>query len=199
MRRVPTQIVDLRTGELRPASCGSHQCPACVISNARRSAVAIGRSRPTVAVLLTDVSSDWGDVRDSMKSFRRNMNRKVAGWQDCYHVERNPSGVGNHIHAWAWSASGSLTRDVVRDAAARADMGWADVQPRRAPEGASLSYGLKAVLQGDPTAALLPPATADFLSINGGRLLHATRGFWRDGRGNAISGLHEAIGRRRSA
>jgi hypothetical protein len=51
---------------------------------------------------------------------------------------------------------------------------------------------MKTVLDGSPTGASLPAATIAFLEVNGGRLGHATRGFWRDGPGVPLSGVKEA-------
>ena len=126
-----------------------------------------------------------------MNRFRKVMRAGGRVWQDAYHVERNPAGSGTHIHAWHWGHAVEVAE--VSEAAIRAGMGsFADLQPRSSPGGQALTYGMKTVLQGDNRRSDLPPATEDYLNINGSRLGHATPGFWRDAEGNRLAGVRAA-------
>ncbi len=106
--------------------------------------------------------------------------------------DQNPAGTGHHIHAWQWGDP--LDQGLLRDAALSAGMGdFAEVHPRRAPAGAALTYGMKTVIDGSPVGTELPDATWDYLRLNGGRLLHATRGFWRDETGQQLGEVRDAL------
>jgi hypothetical protein len=133
------------------------------------------------------VGDEWRAIRSNMNNFRRNLRRAGLSVENVFHVEANPGGTGHHAHLWTWGPT-LLDEPTISDAAARAGMGqevW--VGRRDRPDGAPLWYGMKSVLDAaDPVA--LAPEICDFLEINGGRLLHASRGFWRDAAGHPIRG-----------
>jgi hypothetical protein len=53
----------------------------------------------------------------------------------------------------------------------------------------SLEYGLKAVLvDRPPEPTRLWPAAVEYLALNGGRLVNASRGFWVDWQGDQVEG-----------
>jgi hypothetical protein len=133
------------------------------------------------------VGDIWARIRFNLNVFRRNLRRLGFAVQDAFHVEANPLGTGHHAHLWTWGPS-LLDEAAVSEAAVRAGMGrevW--VGHRERPAGAPLWYGMKTVLDfAHPTQ--LAPEISQYLELNGGRLLHASRGFWRDAEGREIRG-----------
>jgi hypothetical protein len=190
-RRPGFKLLNVRTGELRAAMCLSLKCPVCVRVCAMRYGNAIGMARPERQILLTGLPDDWEGVKRSMTAFRRVVRKMTVAWKDCYHVERNPRATGLHAHLWQWGSPVEVP--IVAEAAVRAGLGsFVDVQARRSPPGAPLRYGMKVVVEGSPMGQAVPPLTQDYLNINGGRLVHATPGFWRDDDGRKIAGVQLA-------
>ena len=188
----PTRdLVGTTTGLMLPAGRYSQRCPVCVQTVARRYAAAIGMARPDQHLLLTDVGDTWPEIRARVNYLRRDLKRRGYELQDAYHVEPFASGLGCHVHMWVWGPS-RLASDDARAAALRAGMGReTHVSDRRSPAGAPLAYGLKMVLEGPPGPELREAARL-YLTLNGGRLVHPTRGFWRDGSGAPIRGARLA-------
>lgn len=118
--------------------------------------------------------ADPSQVTKAVIQYRRIIRRALAPTiQDAYHLEPYRYRTGFHIHMWAWGAS--LSQSAVAKAAIAAGLADGDhvhVQPVTHHGG--MGYGLKMML--DPDGATDP---ADYLAANGGRLFHATNGFWR--------------------
>lgn len=167
-------------------------CPVCVRIVAGRYARAIGLAAPAHQFLLTQVGDDWATIRERVKRFRRIIRRTVDRWEDVVHVEKNPAGTGHHIHGWHWGDEPPV--GALIEAAVGAGMGpFADLEPRVLEVGRPLAYGLKTVLEGSPLGTSPPPATRAYLEVNGGRLAHATPGFWRAPDGTPLNNLREAV------
>jgi hypothetical protein len=100
-------------------------------------------------------------------------------------VEGNPRRTGNHLHMWVWGDY--LLEPAVIDAALSAGMGReVDVRQAYLPdrqEVPALTYGMKAVLDRPKGTSSMPAQAEQYLTVNGQRLVHATRLFWRDGAG----------------
>jgi hypothetical protein len=184
-------MLNIDTGQRVPAGCDRLSCPVCVRRIAIRYGQAIGLARPERGLLLTQVGDDWPTIQSRVHHLRKTLRRRGLESHEVFHVEPNPLGSGHHIHAWQWGDP--LNDALLSDAAASAGMGtFAVVRPRRAPDGAPLAYGLKVVIDGSPDGRTLPENTWQFLRLNGGRLGHATRSFWRDEHGRQLSGVREA-------
>ena len=184
-------MLQLSTGLLVPAGCHRLSCPVCVVVLAFRLGAAIGLARPDQQVLLTQVGEDWTTIRRRMNHFRRILKGLGVRSEDVYHVEPNPQGTGCHVHMWRWGDR--LARSVVAEAAVRAGMGsFADVQPRRQPSGSPLTYGLKTILNEPSEGMTLSPGAQRYLDLNGNRLCHASRNFWRDETGGPLPGVRAA-------
>lgn len=143
-------------------------------------------------LLLTQGSYDWRENRRRLNRFRDILRMKgQAEYQDVAHVEPNPRGGGTHLHLAHWGDE--PTPGQLREAATRAGFGtYGGAQRLKAAPGQPLTYGMKTVLRGSSLGPDLPVATREFLTLNGGRLGHATRGFWRDGPGRPLRGLEGA-------
>lgn len=177
-------FVSASTGSMVPARCTRLSCPHCVLVQARRRSLAIAFARPERALLLTDVGTDWNTIRQRMKAYRHDVQKatgKTFEW--IYHVEPNPSGDGrNHVHAW--QHGGYADQRLLSQLAAARGMGaFVRVNRIRSSAGAAryglkgIGYGLKEVERG---------AAARYLLLNGRRLTHQSRGFFRDASGSTI-------------
>lgn len=180
--------------------CRRVGCPDCGPVEARQTATAIAIARPTWSYLFTLAGEDWQTRRARVRRVRYRLRQRWPWLQDCWHVEPNPRGTGHHVHGLLHSAlpdelRGSAYREaveVVRGAVEREGLGsWVGLRPVR-DLGSAAVYGLKMASLAASAYGLkeaLEPGTLDsYLTSNGGRLVHTSRGFWRDGEGRVIRG-----------
>jgi len=193
--RSKLELIDPSTGKRAPVRCGSLRCYACLVPVALNYASALGLARPSQKLRLTWVGRTHQEIRQRVRKFHRLLRRQGRQVEHAYSVEPNPRGTGNHIHGWTWGSP--ITLEELQDAATGAGMGaevWigpAHVLPTTPP---MIKYGLKSVLDYPPGVTEMWPEAREFLELNGGRLLHATRGFWRDGETEEpIPGVRPAI------
>jgi hypothetical protein len=191
----PRYIVDRSWSERRPVRCRSLRCPACIRSQAMRTAAAIALAHPSQFLLLTRVGDAWPQIGPRVCRMRQALRRQGLVWQDAYHVERNPAGDGFHIHMWWWGDR--VMQPQLEDAVKRVGMGEVcnvlrAYVPRHEGRPALLPYGLKEVLNPPLGARVLWPEAEGFLTHNGGRLVHSTRDFWRDAYGRRLPGVAAA-------
>lgn len=148
--------------------------------NGSRRALGIGWAQPQRALTITGLGQAHHD--DPWPTIRRQVNRvaelaKRLGsplGEVVWHVERNPNGTGFHAHLWQHGPK--VDTDVFREACERAGAGrWNHVSVIR-HTGSVGQYGLKGLGYGMKS---LDGAAADYLNINGGRLTHQTRHFFR--------------------
>ena len=149
--------------------------------NAGQVAGAIGLARPERLIGLSLVGEDWQTVRARVRRLRYDLRHQLGRrFEDCWHVEPNPAGTGHHVHAW--QRGGFVPQGVLSRLADARGMGRVcDIRAWR-PEGplaegyglklAGVRYGLKLAESSDQMFT--------YLEANGGRLVHASRGFWRD-------------------
>jgi len=185
-------MLNLTTGQHFPARCKANFCPWCGPKNADLLAGAIAQAKPERAILLTDVGDDWQTVRGRMKVLSYRLRRRRSlNW--CWHVEPNPKGTGQHIHAWQYGDF--YPQRMLSATAGSVGMGRVVyINRNRSKAGTPLGYGMK--LAGMPYGLKMAQAavTLDtYLEANGNRLVHATRGFWRDEDGQALDGQREAM------
>ena len=178
------------SGAVIPARCGSNGCEDCAPVNAVVAARAIHHARPERLITLTGVGYPWARAQRQMQSLRQRLRRRGLEVEWCWTVEANPRETGHHLHA---AQHGSfIPQAMLSESAASVGMGevaWIE-RARTGPQGAH--YGLKGALYpmkgaSDPGAALW-----SFLDVNGGRLHHHTRGFFRDGPGGKMLTAVEA-------
>lgn len=166
----------------RPSYCGRLNCPVCVRISALKAARAIALAAPHTTYRLSLVGGSWAEIQPRMAGLVRRVRRQLRGtFQHAWHVEANPAGAGNHIHGWAWGHR--LESALLSEAAQNSGMGRdVYVGPWRVPpsEDPMIAYGLKGVLA-ETSTTVLSPATRQFKALNGEALVHASRGFYRDG------------------
>ncbi len=187
-------LVNDATGVVIPARCKANLCPYCGPINARLVAGAIGLSRPDRALLLTQVGDDFQTVRNRMKQFVYRLRQEVEDVNLAWHVEPNPKGTGHHGHGWHY---GRQKLPQARMSAIAAGLGMGEfvrVNKLRCDPAKPIGYGLKLAGVGYGLKATQAQETiTTYLDANGGRMVHATRGYWRDGQGNRFQGQREAM------
>jgi hypothetical protein len=196
LERCPNKIglamLDYESGAWFPARCGRLTCPYCVKVQAWIRAAAIALAAPERAIRLSLVAD--ADSDDPWVSARRRINRTREHYQRLTghdlgewltQVERNPRGTGYHAHAWQHGPR-KVDREALDVAARRAGGGWTRVEKVKSNVGAA-HYGLKGVggmryglkeADGDPV---------EHLRLNGGRLTHQSRGFFRSEDGSTLA------------
>jgi len=183
-------FLNLGTGETRPARCGRNLCSYCLARNARRRALAIALAQPDRELRLSLVA-DEGDP-DPWQTARLRINRTreyLKRWGEPaglwgFHVERNPGENGFHAHV-VQHGSHKVNKDALDQAAFRAGAGLTRVRKVQHVDGlaeyglkgaAIAAYGLKGALEG-----------TEYLRLNGGRLGHYSRGFFRNSEGATLA------------
>ena len=146
------------------------------------------------------VGEDFQQIRGRMNRLRELTRKNGVVFEWVWHVEPNPAGTGAHVHAWLRTEA-CLDQGLLSVPAQRAGMGTElDVSLTRTPmgyDGSELrgadtaSYSMKTAM-GDKQSDRLSDDQKVYLGLNGGRLSHASRGFWVDEHGVRIGGLRKA-------
>lgn len=179
------------TGELLPVRCGLNTCAPCASNKAYGIGLAIALAKPQRFLTLTQVGSVPQEIRLNMRQLKHSLKSSGYNFDWAWHCEPNPAGTGNHAHA---SQRGDfIPQRVLSEHAFKVGMGKVvDIRAYTAPDG-PLGYGMKLVGMpyGMKTLEDLQGHRA-YLEVNGGRLVHTSRGFWLDEHGNSC-GQDEAI------
>lgn len=184
--------LDLLSGEMVPCRCLANSCPFCGPLNARMVGGAIAMAEPERWGMLTQVGNNWQETRHRMKNLTYRL-RAEAGkpFEWCWHIEPNPAGTGHHCHYWQ---HGRYVPQTLLSATASAlGMGEVCTIQRWRPSKKAITYGLK--LAGVTYGLKLAEAEESlegYLEANGNRLVHASRGFWKDQDGERV-GQREAM------
>lgn len=149
---------------------------------------AIALASPRRFLTLTLVGEDWQRVRERMFHLRSDLKRATGGFDWVWSVEWNPTGTGHHVHAYQ---RGEFVAQRLLSSRARA-RGMGRVVDIRQWKGASPGYGVKLAGYGVKLAGeSSSDALCRFLDVNGARLVHTSRSFWRDENGGPC-GAREA-------
>lgn len=183
-------FLNLSTGAVVPARCGRLACGYCLAKNARRRALAIALAQPQRELRLSLVA-DSGDA-DPWQTARGRINRTreyLKRWKEPigfwgFHVEPNPEGTGYHAHV-VQHGPRKINKDALDQASFRAGAGLTRVRKVQHVDGlaeyglkgaALAAYGLKGAAEG-----------SEYLRLNGGRLGHYSRGFFRSLDGGTLA------------
>jgi hypothetical protein len=126
-----------------------------------------------------------------MKRVAYDVRHAGVGLSWCWHVEPNPGGTGHHVHYF--QRGDFVPQQLLSHIADRRGMGAVATVQRWRPSKRATTYGVK--LAGVSYGLKLAEAEASmdvYLWANGGRLVHASRGFWRDREGATV-GQREAM------
>jgi hypothetical protein len=181
--------VNADTGERFWDSCKRHSCLVCGPRAAHVTGLAIAVAVPERFVRLSRVGDDWSTIRSRVKRLTYDVRAAGFSWNVAWHVERNPRGTGHHIHAFQWGDF--IDQRKLQRLAQKRGMGFPDIRAWHQVGVVGTAYGMKAATGYGMKGA--GESLLDYLAINGGRLVHASRGFWRDGpTGGRLSGIDAA-------
>lgn len=186
--RYPYLLVNRRTGKSTPAWCDANRCGFCAPRRARATERALRLARPAHLVTITQAGATWKEVHTRLRAFLKTLDHAGVQWSWAYHVEADPHDPRLHVHAW--QRGDRVPADELTQWSRRAGMGLVDI--RAVTHHGNLGYGMKAVtsLGSDTPAAVAETAVTDFVEINGGRLVHASQGFWLDRDGDPTTYKH---------
>lgn len=177
-RRVGFWMLNTSTGQIAPARCRANHCPWCGPVNAMLVGGAIALSKPERFLTLTLVGDDHQQRRNRMKRLRHRLMAEVGACEWAWHVEPNPAGTGHHVHAYQ---RGSFIKqaDLSRLADQQGMGPVADIR-RLELDGGPAGYGVKmAGIKYGLKMADQDESMRTYLAVNGGRLVHTSRGFWQ--------------------
>ncbi|WP_436793489.1 hypothetical protein [Actinospongicola halichondriae] len=167
-----------------PRTCNGNRCLTCSPRRAFWMGAAIDLAQPTHLVTLTDIGHDWDTVHTRMKTVITKLRRTGATFELAWHVERNPRRDGAHVHWWhrGTIVATDWLSEISRSVGGGREVDITNVTRRSA---SGMGYGLKAVASTNHMS--IPAAIAEqatYRHLNGGRrLVHPTRDFWLDERG----------------
>lgn len=176
--------MDQLSGEVVPASCGANFCSVCGRRNASETAGAIGLASPDRFILLTDCGGDWQTRRARTNRLVHDLRGEFGPMDVAWHGEPNPKETGHHEHMFQRGAS-KIPQRALSSLARRRGFGGICFIRRWRPAGpAAHGYGLKLAGVGyGMKMAEAEESLGVYLGENGGRLVHGSRGFWRDENG----------------
>ncbi len=184
-------MLNTGTGEVVPASCGANTCWWCGPVNARRVGGAITLAGPERWGMLTQVGDDWQTVRARFKRLTYDLRASGVQLAWCWHVEPNPAGTGHHVHYF--QRGDFVPQRLLSNLADRRGMGRVATVKRWRPTEAATTYGVKLAGASYGLKLAGKVETMDgYLAANGGRMVHASRGFWRNREGEQV-GQREAM------
>lgn len=184
-------MLDYETGETYPPTCRANFCPRCVRSNRWKTFRAVGASGPTAMISFSLVGDEWELIQKRMTLLRTRLCKQGYMFEWAWKVECSDSyeaGVWrhtHHVHAYVHGAAipdqgtfgeaallqgFGMQTDLLelthsREQAAKYLWAWeATTKTKR---------GTKTIREIN-TIYLI-----HHLSINGGRPVHASHGFWR--------------------
>lgn len=177
-RKAGFLVFNHATGEAHPARCKAVSCPFCGPIEAMLVGGAIALAGPQRQMELTQVGDSWQTVRTRVRKWTQRIREQGYDIEWCYHVEPNPKGTGHHLHGF--QRGSFIPQEVISRTADGCGMGRvAYVQKFEAPS-AGVRYGVKmAGIQYGLKMAEQEASMSAYLRANGGRLVHASRGFWR--------------------
>jgi len=154
----------LRRHEQNP--CNRTACPGCSVRRAYKVERAIIAAAPSRWLMFTQAGGSWAEANDRWGKARRRLARS-HDFQAAYIVERAPGADDLHLHVMV---RGDLPRvEVLSEVAQAAGFGrFVGMGDLWDTEGAA-EYLTKQVREG---------MAGDHAEMNGGRIIHATRGFW---------------------
>jgi len=171
------ESLDHRTGELRPTfapRCRRNDCPSCGPWKARIIELTLHVAQPELLVTIGPIQVEPHEISTQVSRYRQRVRRATSSpVQDAYFVESYTSRSEPHLHMYSFGAA--LRQDMVVSAAMATRLGdetHIDVQP--ITHHGNLGYGMKMI-----TRPKSETDRSEFLRLNGGRLVHASRGFWR--------------------
>jgi len=169
------------TGEKRPAWCDATMCPVCGPRQAWKKSLIISdggtTGPPKRYFVLTQAPVDWEKLRQKMRNLPRYLARRGYSWDQAWTVEQNPAGTGLHVNVLQ---KGSYVPQAELQQAWGAIVHAQAIKSRRGGAKGTAAYSLKEaqkVAGYSIKNASTPANHLNHLAVNGGRLVHLSRGY----------------------
>lgn len=191
-----SRILNLTTGEIRPAMCTSSRCVSCSRVYRRTFRAALALTAPTYSLRLSGLTDpgchpedeQWPHSGKRMAALIKSLRRAGLDVNLAYIIERNPRRTGLHAHGYGYGSP--LTASRLTEHAERVGLlGKVYIRPVAGHE--HFDYALK-------SAAWNSESLKDFRSLNGGHRYHPTRPFLRDASTGETCDLDTAAARFRA-
>jgi hypothetical protein len=189
-RRFGWFLIGGETGQVIPARCKASFCGWCGPIRAREVAGAIGLANPERLVRLSLLRGSWRETQ--WRVWKVVYELRAAGYvfEYCLHVEPNPKETGYHGHLYQVGAF--VPQAFLQSCCLRHGLGFPDIRKFERRGGPEVTYGLKlAGLNYGLKLAQRQDSLDRYLEVNGGRLSHQSRAFFRNAAGDPC-GLTEA-------
>ena len=185
-RKLDWHMLNETTGEVIPASCGAQFCAYCGPRHAYKVGLAIALAQPQRHGRVSLVGDTWELVQARMNRLRYDLRSDGTKVEWIWMVEANPRGTGHHAHFW--QHGDFIPQDRLQRLCERRGMGipWIGAWKARKPQSGdpdalqTVIYGMKGAAYGLKATATTS-GLAEHLRLNGGRLEHHSRGFFREG------------------
>lgn len=181
--RVDYDWVNTETGEVRSGRCRATACLFCGPKMARNLVHLVERfGRPTRMVRLSQVHQSWQGVRSEIRDLRRRIRKYGYDWADMFIVEQNPKQTGFHAHMLQHG-------DYVPQDHLQQMCGGRIPYIARMRSGSATGYTFKGTggMSYSFKGAASAEGLAQHLELNGGRLAHWSRNFFRNENGESMS------------
>jgi hypothetical protein len=177
------------TGERFPLRCKVNTCQFCGPRNAGLIATAQARSEPRRMFLITDLPLDWQKIRHVMNQIREALADAGIRGEWAYSVEPNPSGNGKaHVHGL--HHGDFIPQKLFSQIAKRNGAGSIVMIQEIRDLSSAARYGVKAAgaaFYGVKASKETYGAFKAFLDVNGKRIEHHSRGFYRLPSGKVVT------------
>ena len=178
------------TGQVIPVKCKASFCGWCGPLRAREVAGAIGLAEPERLVRFSGLRASWAENQWRLEKVVSEVRQAGFVFEYCLHCEWNPKETGYHGHLYQVGAF--VPQTFLQSCCLRHGFGFPDIRKFRRRGGAEVTYGLKlAGLDYGLKLSLRQEALERYLEVNGGRLSHQSRHFFRNLDGERC-GLTEA-------
>lgn len=188
-RKAGLIVVNDVTGEDQMAQCGRNPCGYCGPWKARQVAKALGKSRPVRAIIVTQAGSSGREVGARIHRAVSTIRGICHPFEYAFVVHRK-AGV---LHAHIAQHGGSFPDRLLSRAFRRQGTGLVLWEYVRSPDDFA-AYLMRLPMSGlrlnVPDAA---EVMREHLIDNGERMIHGSRGYWRDDEGRPLGGMRAAL------
>ena len=183
-------LVGGETGQVIPVKCKASFCGWCGPLRAREVAGAIGLAEPERLVRFSGMRATWAENQWRVEEVVREIRAAGYVFEYCLHCEWNPKETGFHGHLY--QIGSFVPQAFIQSSCLRHGLGYPDIRKFRSRGGPGEAYGLKlAGLDYGLKLSKREEALDRYLDLNGGRLSHQSRRFFRNLEGERC-GLTEA-------
>jgi hypothetical protein len=167
------------TGEVYYPRCGQRRkCLYHVDREAQHIGLIVRDAEPSGFMTITGLPTEWKSIQKKLACLFRKLRRTTTGFSWCYYIEYNESKKMAHAHAFThgpWMHNGTLSEY-------SQNIGLGHVDYRTVQEGSFPYFYPTKLLRLDNYSSSKTARSGinAYLDLNGGRIHHNSRDFFRD-------------------